>query len=87
MQICDALRLADPFIQIEGTRTDRHPDGLYRMSECIFDMKALSNLDDSIIKVIMHDKRPELAEAKALLQRIERRKLVRTDSHAHYRLK
>ena len=48
-------------------------------------MRALSNLDDSIIKVIMHDKRPELAEAKALLQRIEKRKLVRIDTHARCR--
>ena len=41
--ITDALIAADPYIQITGTVTEEHPDGKYRMSECIFDMKAMSN--------------------------------------------
>ncbi len=39
--ITDALELADPYIIISGTKTQERPDGLYKMSETIYDMEAL----------------------------------------------
>ena len=45
------------------------------MSECIYDMTALSHLRDSIVDIIKYDKNPELQHAKNLLCRIDERKL------------
>jgi HD superfamily phosphohydrolase len=61
--ITDALILANHAISIPGTVTPAHPNGLYKMSECIDDMSAFSKLNDSIIDVIMLS--PELAERTA----------------------
>eukprot|EP01035_Chromulina_nebulosa_P018950 gene18950-24758_t len=65
--ITDALELADPYIQILGAKTEKFPDGLYKISECIYDMTALSHLNDSIIDIILYDRRPELEPAQAII--------------------
>ena len=44
--ITDALEAADPYIRVRGQVTPEHPDGLYRMSECVEDMGALARLND-----------------------------------------
>lgn len=67
---------ADPYILIPGSVTDKHPEGLYRMSECVEDPAALSNLNDSVIYLIETSTRPELAKANQILQRIRRREFV-----------
>lgn len=68
--------IADPYIHIRGSITAKNPDGLYRISECVEDMRALSNLDDSIIQAIKHDLRPELKPAQDIIDRVDRRQLV-----------
>jgi HD superfamily phosphohydrolase len=73
--VCDALEAADPHIRIEGTKTTERPDGLYKISECIFDMQALSNLKDSIIDIIRYERNPSLAAAKNIVKRIDDRDL------------
>jgi hypothetical protein len=79
--ITDALFLADPYIRISGTSTDAHPDGLYRLSECVDDMDAFSKLNDSILDVISLTQAgsgPEfddLRKAKQIIQRIRTRQL------------
>lgn len=73
--INDALALADPYILIRGGKTEQHPDGMYRMSECIDCMEALSHLNDGVLEVIKQDHRPELLSAQTLLKRIDERKL------------
>jgi hypothetical protein len=77
--LTDALCAADPYIQVEGSVTVSHPDGLYRMSESYSDMKALSNLNDQILEVIKYDRsgQPAIKLAKELIRRIEKRDLVR----------
>ena len=50
----------------------------YKMSECIYDMTALSHLKDSIVDIIKHDRNPKLQPAKDLLKRVDERKLVRS---------
>ena len=77
--ITDALCLADDFIRIQGTITSRHPDGLYKMSECYTDMKALSNLNDQILEVIKQDRSSDegMIKARRLITRIHTRDLVR----------
>jgi hypothetical protein len=66
---------ADEFISIEGTVSDAFPTGRYRPSECIFDMKAFSNINDAVYELITMLPEPRLAPARALLRRIEERDL------------
>jgi len=73
--ITDILEKADEYIKIKGARSERFPDGLYKISECICDMEALSNLNDSVIEAIRYDQNPKLAPAKAILKRMEQRQL------------
>lgn len=73
--ITDALKASDPYIKIQGAKTKDHPDGQYRMSECIFDMTAMSNLNDSVIELIKYDPNPGLRHAKEIIRRIEKRQL------------
>lgn len=73
----DAFAKADPYIKIPGTVTDKHPDGLYRLSECVFDTVALSNLNDSIIYLIETNVAPELQPAKEILEKVRTRQFVR----------
>ena len=79
--ISDALILADPYIDIPGEKTACHPDGLYKMSECIENMEAFSKLTDSIIDVISLAPLPKtrncenLLKAKELITRINNRDL------------
>ncbi len=72
----DALEKADPFILIPGTKTQEKPDGLYRMSECINDPAALSNLNDNIIYTIETSTNPDLKPAQDILNRIRVRDFV-----------
>ena len=73
--ICDAMLEADPHLRIKGDATPAHPDGLYKMSECIDHASALARLNDNVIELIKHDPRPELQKARDILDRLEKRKL------------
>lgn len=73
--ITDALMAADPYIMIAGSKTKEHPEGQYRMSQCIFDMTAMGNLNDSVIEMIKYDPNPGLRQAKEIIRRIEKREL------------
>ncbi len=77
LQISDALCLANDHILITGAASTYSPSGQYKISECIFDMTAFSQLKDSIVDIILHDQNPALLPAKVLLQRIFKRDLVR----------
>jgi len=44
------------------------------MSDAIRDMTAYSRIDDSVYTMILHSSKPELQHARAILERIERRK-------------
>ena len=80
----DALEKADPYILIPGTVTSSHPDGKYRMSECVEDPAALSNLTDNVVYVIETSTSDELAPARELIQRIRCRDFV-SDSNTYTR--
>ena len=82
--ITDALELANPFIFIEGNKSERFPDGLYRISEVIYDMKALSNLNDSVLELILASREEGLQPAKDLLLRIKRRQLYKCVGRTAY---
>ena len=69
--------LADPYFRkIPGNKTIHNRDGLYKISECIFDMKALSNLRDEIIYILKISDDVNLIPAQEIFKRIERRDLV-----------
>jgi hypothetical protein len=53
-----------------------HPDGKYRMSECVQDPEALSNLNDTVLTLIEHSEDPRLKESQDILGKIHSRKLV-----------
>lgn len=72
----DILELADPYIRILGAITSNFPTGQYKISECIFDMEAMANLNDTILDIIMNDPREELKPAKDLLDNLYSRKMV-----------
>lgn len=74
--LVDALELADPHILIPGSKTESHPSGQYRMSECYLDPAAMCNLKDSVIYLIEISTTPELEEARKILERIRRRQFV-----------
>ena len=76
MQITDALVMADEVIRIPGQVTASHPDGLYRMSECVLDPEALSNLHDQVLTMIELSADPRLAEAQKLLHKVQNRQFV-----------
>lgn len=82
--LTDALELADPYITIEGSITDRFPTGRYHISEAIYDMKALSNLNDSILELILASTDIKLQPAKDLLYRIKRRQLYKCVGKTSY---
>jgi hypothetical protein len=74
----DALEKADPFLRIPGTKDEGdHADGLYKISECVFDPMALSNLNDSVIYLIETSTMPELKPAQEVLMKIRTRQFVR----------
>jgi len=73
--VTDILQAANDHLKIKGTCNAQFPDGMYKISECIFDMEALSNLNDSVIEAVRYDQNPNLAAAKAILKRLEQRKL------------
>ena len=75
------LELADPHLRYRGTRSEQHPDGLYRLSECYRDMAAMSMLKDSVLDLIEADPRPELEPARDLLRRVAKRDLVSLTLH------
>jgi hypothetical protein len=68
--------LADEVIRIPGQATAAHPDGQYRMSECVQDPEALSNLHDQVLTVIELGADPRLKEAQELLRNVQNRKFV-----------
>lgn len=69
--------IANPYIKVPGSKKPGFEDGLYRISECIFDMEAFSKLNDSILDIILYDPNPLLQPAHAILNRISTRQLVR----------
>ena len=73
--ITDILREANDHIRIQGKKTDKFPDGLYTIAECVFCMEAFSKLNDSVIEMVRYDKNPKLVKAKAILRRLEKRQL------------
>ena len=97
--ITDALKLADPYIRIQGlyiyvnaftdnnhnnylykgNKSEQFPNGEYKMSETIHDMKAFMQMKDSILDIICHAamSNPLLRPAQELIGRIQRRQLYR----------
>lgn len=73
--ITDILALANDHIKIKGKCTDQFPDGMYKISECVLCMQALSKLNDSIIELIRYDQNPMLDKARTILKRLEKREL------------
>lgn len=71
----DAFVLANDFITIPGTVSERFPTGRYKISECIFDSQALSKLDDRVEVLISLCEDIRLEPAKKILERIENRQL------------
>lgn len=43
-RLVDALALADPYFSMAGSVDEKHPDGRWKMSECVFDCKAFTSL-------------------------------------------
>jgi hypothetical protein len=75
-QITDALVNANEVIRIPGGRTTERPDGLYRMSECVTDPEALSNLHDQVLTLIELGTDPRLLKSQQLLKLVQKRKFV-----------
>jgi hypothetical protein len=50
---------------------------MVRISDCIDDMVAYTNLTDSVLDLIRLDPRPELAKAQELLKKIDKRQLYK----------
>lgn len=75
-QITDALVNANEVIRIPGGRTAERPDGLYRMSECVTDPEALSNLHDQVLTLIELGTDPRLLKSQQLLKLVQNRKFV-----------
>ena len=76
----DAILLADPYINIMGSKTVDFPLGKkYKITECIFDAEAYSHLDDSVITLIKNSEidEPDMLKAKQILERIEKRQLYK----------
>ncbi|XP_051887666.1 deoxynucleoside triphosphate triphosphohydrolase SAMHD1-like [Pristis pectinata] len=70
--ITEAMVLADPHIQISGTGGK-----LCRMSTAIDDMEAYAKLTDNIFEEILHSSKPELREAREILNNIICRRLYK----------
>lgn len=68
--------LADEVIRIPGQITDSHPEGLYRMSECVLDPEALSNLNDHVVTLIELSDDPRLKKSQQLLRMVQNRQFV-----------
>lgn len=64
-------------IRIPGQRTVSHPDGRYKMSECVYDPEALSNLHDQVITLIELSDDPRLKQSQKLLKMVQNRRFVR----------
>jgi HD superfamily phosphohydrolase len=82
--ITDALQLADEFVNIQGTKSPQFPDGMYKMSETIYDMEAFSKLKDTILDHIMllpadedDASQSKLLRAQELITRVRQRDLYR----------
>lgn len=56
--------------------TETHPDGLYRMSDCVTDPAALSNLNDQVLTLIELSNDPRLSQAQELLRKVQNRQFV-----------
>ncbi|XP_072918215.1 deoxynucleoside triphosphate triphosphohydrolase SAMHD1-like isoform X1 [Hemitrygon akajei] len=70
--ITEAMVLADPHIQISGSGGEQ-----YRMSTAIDDMEAYTKLTDSIFEQILNSSKPELEEARTILNNIINRNLYK----------
>lgn len=67
---------ANEVIRIPGSRTAQRPDGLYKMSECVQDPEALSNLNDQVLTVIELSSDPRLQKSQQLLRMVQNRQFV-----------
>ncbi|XP_036275099.1 deoxynucleoside triphosphate triphosphohydrolase SAMHD1 isoform X1 [Pipistrellus kuhlii] len=72
MMITDAFLKADPYIEIAGTGGKK-----CRISTAIDDMEAFTKLTDNIFLEILHSSDPNLAAAREILEKIERRNLYK----------
>ncbi|XP_072918220.1 deoxynucleoside triphosphate triphosphohydrolase SAMHD1-like [Hemitrygon akajei] len=70
--ITEAMVLADPHILISGSGGKQ-----YRMSTAIGDMEAYTKLTDSIFEQILNSSKPELEEARTILNNIINRNLYK----------
>lgn len=70
--ITDAFLKADPYIEITGTGGKK-----CRISTAIDDMEAFTKLTDNIFLEILHSADPNLAAAREILEKIERRNLYK----------
>ena len=82
--ITDALQLADEYVQIRGSRSPLHPNGMYKMSETVRCMDAFAELKDTILDHIMllpcdqsDEDHHNLAQAQSIIQRVRQRDLYR----------
>ncbi|XP_064377433.1 deoxynucleoside triphosphate triphosphohydrolase SAMHD1 isoform X3 [Dromaius novaehollandiae] len=72
IMITEAFQKADKFFKIEGSKGTP-----YRISTAMEDMEAYTKLTDNIFLEILHSSCPELAEAREILHKIERRELYK----------
>ncbi|XP_069508218.1 deoxynucleoside triphosphate triphosphohydrolase SAMHD1 [Ambystoma mexicanum] len=70
--ITDALLKADPYIKIEGANGKQ-----FSISTAIEDMEAYTKLTDNIFQQILYSTDSNLAEARGILQNVERRQLYK----------
>ena len=80
--VTDVMMLANDEIRIPGSKTEKHPDGMYTLSDCIECPKAFCYLKDSILDIIEFEaeRNPgsdKLRRAKALIERIRKRSLYK----------
>ncbi|XP_071173860.1 deoxynucleoside triphosphate triphosphohydrolase SAMHD1-like isoform X2 [Mytilus edulis] len=79
-RVCNAIEtmITDAFIHADKKGIIPGKDGeLVRLSDCIDDPVAYTNLNDSIFHVILMSTDKELAKSREILQRIERRQLYK----------
>ncbi|KAG5179114.1 hypothetical protein JKP88DRAFT_201313 [Tribonema minus] len=77
LMLVDALCLAEPHFRVRGSVDAEHPDGRWRLSEAVSDMRAFTGLKDSVIDLIENAEAPALRPAQAIIQRWQRRDLYK----------
>ncbi|CAM9143246.1 unnamed protein product [Chrysoparadoxa australica] len=70
LMLVDALVSANNHFRLLGSCSPGHENGLWKLSEAVQDMAAFTSLKDSVVDLILNERNENLAEAKALIQRI-----------------